>query len=204
MKRAATLAALAALAATGACSSKQTFVTPEGGLQRMEQQPRYTPFKASDFFPDGRVMQWPPAGTIPSTFPVGGPDVTRGYDEKGYTDHVPLKVDAALLARGRDRYEIFCSPCHGMRGDAHTVVGNNMPLVQPRNLLLPQIKAYPPGHIYGVINEGYGMMPPYDVQLGLEDRWAVAAYVKALQASQDVALGDLPDDVQKTARETLR
>ena len=203
MTRAAVLGLLAALAAP-ACSSEQTFVSPEGGVQRMTQQPRYTPFKGSDFFPDGRVMQWPPAGSVPTDFPTQPAGVTRGYDEKGYTAEVPLKVDDALLEHGRNRFEIFCSPCHGMRGDARTVVGNNMPLVQPRNLLLPQIKAYPPGRIYRVVNEGFGLMPPYNVQLTLEDRWAVVAYVRALQLSQDVALGDLPEDVQRAAREALR
>jgi mono/diheme cytochrome c family protein len=169
----------------------------------MLHQPRYDPFEPSPFFADGRVMQWPPDGTVPTSRSLAGPDVTRGYDERGYTDAIPVKLDDALLARGRDRYEVFCSPCHGIKGDAESVIAKNMPLVRPRNLLLPRIRAYPPGRIYRVINEGYGLMPSYNVQLSLEDRWAVAAYVRALQLSQNVALSELPLDIASAARKAL-
>jgi len=197
-------AAFTAVLLLAACSSQQTFVEPEGGWQRMMEQPRYTPFGESRFFADGRVMQAPPAGTVSRDAPTAGPDVTRGYTDQGYVDRIPVPVDTALLARGRDRFEVFCAPCHGMRGDAQSVVGNNMPLVPPRNLLLPQIRAYPPGRIFRVTTEGFGLMAPYDVQLTVRDRWAVVAYVRALQLSQGVALGDLPPDLQAKAREALR
>lgn len=197
-------AAVLAAVLLAACSKDQTFVEPEGGWQRMMKQPRYTPFDESRFFADGRVMQAPPDGTVSRDFPTGGPDVTRGYTDAGYVDHIPVTVDAALLDRGRERFEVFCAPCHGIRGDAQSVVGNNMPLVPPRNLLLPQIRAYAPGRIFRVASEGFGLMAPYNVQLTVQDRWAVVAYVRALQLSQDVALGDLPPDVQQKARGALR
>lgn len=200
MRAAVVLAALL----LGACSSEQAFVEPEGGWQRMMKQPRYTPFDRSRYFADGRVMQAPPAGTVSRSFPTAGPEVTRGYTDAGYVDHIPVKVDASLLGRGRERFEIFCAPCHGIRGDAQSVVGNNMPLVPPRDLLLPELRAYPPGRVFRVVTEGFGLMAPYDVQLGVGDRWAVVAYVRALQLSQDVALGDLPPDLQQKAREALR
>ncbi len=78
-----------------------------------------------------------------------------------------------------------------------------MPLVQPRSLQLPDIRTYPRGRVYRVINEGYGLMPSYAVQLSLSDRWAVVAYVRALELSQSATLNDLPDDLKKAAQKAL-
>lgn len=187
------------------CSTEETFVAPDGGLERMLSQPRYDAFEQSDFFDDGRVMQAPPAGTIPATRAPADPDTERGYHDDGeYLARIPFPLDEALLVRGRDRYDIFCAPCHGIDGHGRSVVGDNMPLVQPRSLHLDRILAYPPGRLYRVINEGYGLMASYHLQLSLAERWAVVAYVRALQLSQNARLAELPEPLQREAREALR
>jgi mono/diheme cytochrome c family protein len=171
-----------------ACDSNQNLVPPDWNLNRMIAQPRYDPFGQSNFFADGRTMRTPPDGTVPRS-----------------RDLAPAEppISLALLQDGRRHFETFCAPCHGITGDAQTVVAANMPLVKPPSLLSDRLRGLPPSHFYQVITTGYGMMPSYAIQLDDRERWAVAKYVRALQRSRSVPLNELPEALQARAREAL-
>ncbi len=189
--------------ALGACSSEQTFVVPEPRFARMMQQPRYDPYEPSAFFADGRVMQRPPAGTVPTTRVLGDPGRTQGVVAEVYERTFPVPVDEAFVTHGQGRFSIFCAPCHGMLGDANSVVGGNLPLVTPRDLLSARIRDYPPGRIFRVASLGYGLMASYAVQLTPKDRWAVVSYVQALQRARGALLAELPPGLAAAARKAL-
>jgi mono/diheme cytochrome c family protein len=173
-------------------------------FERMINQPKARPYSPSSFFSDGRSMQPPPDDTIAREDVVGNPRLTEGMDQSGYVKDYPLPLSMELLQRGRGRFEIYCAPCHGIRGDSTTPVADKMQLRKPPSLHEERLIALVPGQIYHVIHEGYGLMPSYDTQLPVDDRWAVVAYVKALQLSQGVPIVALPTALQEEAREALR
>ncbi len=185
-----------------ACSTEDVVERPTPGLERMQRQRRADAFEASSVFADGRVLQAPPEGTVP-TSRVLDPERGLGLAGQEPTRRVPLPLTFGLLERGRDRFDVFCAPCHGVLGDGQSVVGKNLPLVAPRSLVTAEIRAYPPGRLFRVVSEGFGLMPSYAAQLAVDDRWAVVAYVRALQLSQGLLLGRLPEAMQREAREAL-
>jgi mono/diheme cytochrome c family protein len=173
-------------------------------FERMIDQPSYRSYETSDRFADGMAMRRPPDGTIPRSRPLGPRELVDGMSEGGHVGAIPLEVDRAMLERGRDRFRIFCAACHGARGDGVSQVAENMTLRKPRSLHDPAVVAYPPGRIYGVIVRGYGLMPAYQDKLAVEDRWAVVAYVQALQLSQSAKLSELPGPLREEAEQWLR
>ncbi len=181
------------------CQVGGAFEPPQGGLQRMIDQPRYDAFAASGFFDDQLTMRQPPDGTVP--FGAGAsPAEPRGVVSGEYVARVPLTLTPALLELGRERYDIVCATCHGVLGAADTPVARNMELRPPPALVTPPVVSYPAGRIYEAIREGYGFMPSYAALLSIEQRWAVVAYVKALQRSQNATLADVPADVREQLR----
>lgn len=166
-------------------------------LNRMLDQHKYEPYEPSSFFDDGQIMRRPPAGTVQRDATLGPPELVLGRRAGQYVDAIPLPVDAALIQRGQNRFRIFCQTCHGALGDGNSQVAENMKLRKPTSLHEPRILAYSPGRLYRVIQEGYGLMPAYDEQLGIEDRWAVVAFVQVLQLSQNAALAELPADLRR-------
>ncbi|MBC7793405.1 MAG: cytochrome c [Clostridia bacterium] len=118
----------------------------------------------------------------------------KGYVGDAYIERIPVRSSDSLLTRGRDRYDIFCAACHGLLGDGDSAVSRNMPNVPARSLQEDRIRAYPPGRLFRVASEGYGLMNGYTAQLTVNDRWAVVAYVRALQASQHYDAASLSAD----------
>jgi mono/diheme cytochrome c family protein len=169
----------------------------EVDLNRMLDQHKYEAYESSSFFDDGQIMRRPPAGTVQHDAILGPPDLVLGRSAGRYVDTIPLPVDAALIQRGQNRFRIFCQTCHGALGDGNSQVAENMKLRKPTSLHEPRILAYSPGRMYRVIHEGYGLMPAYDEQLDINDRWAVVAFVQVLQLSQNAALASLPADVRR-------
>ena len=170
------------------------FLLP-GCRQDMHDQPKYQPLEASTFFADGRSGRPLVAGTV-----ARGADQLR-EDEHLYTGKVagvdvetfPFPVTADVLLRGRERYGIYCTPCHGAAGD-----GNGM-IVQrgyrrPPSLHIDRLRQAPAGHYVDVIANGFGAMSDYAVQIRVRDRWAITAYIRALQLSQNASLTDVPAD----------
>lgn len=185
--RAAALAPLAALLLAG-CPA----------WDPMQRQQKYKAYQASEFHADGLAMRAPPAGTVPHGPPADpAVDTGRGPDGKPVA-RAPLPVTPKLLQAGRTRYDIHCALCHGLLGDGESQVALNMSLRKPPSLHL--YRDVPDGYLYQVVTEGFGLMPAYSAELSAEERWAVVAYVRALQLSQHADAGALPPAVRQNLR----
>jgi len=196
----ASLCALVALACIGCESRPHRFPL---GFDRMRDQPRYDPYERSAYFADGTTMRQPPEGAIPiEAPPAAGTDAHGEADGRSATS-IPVPITRDLLERGRRRYDVFCRPCHDVDGSADSPVARNMQLRQPPSLLEPRVRQLPAGRLYQAIADGYGLMPAYRRQLTAEERWAVVAYVRALQLRGRVALDDLPPPVKAEAARAL-
>ncbi len=159
--------------------------------QDMHDQPNYQPLEASTFFNDAQASRPLVEGTV-----------ARGHlneDALLYTGKVdgnqallfPFTVDEAVMAKGRERFNIYCSPCHGQTG-----MGNGM-IVQrgyrrPPPFTEDRLRDAPPGHFFDVISNGFGAMPDYAAQIRPADRWAIVAYIRALQLSGHATIDDVP------------
>lgn len=153
----------------------------ESDIDPMMRQEKFKAYRENDFYPDGREMRVPPANTVPRE---------RALD----LEVNPPPVTAALVERGRDRFDIHCAVCHGFAGDGDSVVASKMSLRAPPSFHTDRLRAYTVQQIYAVITNGYGYMPRYDAEVSTADRWAIANYVKALQLSQHASLDDVPAD----------
>jgi mono/diheme cytochrome c family protein len=164
-------------------------------LDPMQRQAKYKAYQASDFFDDGLTMRAPPEGTVPYRSLLD-PAVETGLGADGKPLAVsPVPFDPALLARGRAKFEVSCAVCHGLLGDGDSQVALNMSLRRPPSLHLYRDR--PDGYIYQVVTSGFGLMPSYAHSLSVHDRWAVVAYVRALQLSQHAPVDQLPQDVRE-------
>jgi mono/diheme cytochrome c family protein len=136
-------------------------------------QKKYLPYDSSRFFPDGRTMRVPPAGTVPRERVV--------ENTAASATTIPYAVTPELIAAGKVRFDIYCAVCHGEHADGQSVVARNMVDCPPPSLLTDRVRAYPPGAIYTIVTNGFGRMPSYAPELPESDRWAVIAYLRALQ-----------------------
>jgi mono/diheme cytochrome c family protein len=143
-------------------------------------------------------MREPPQGTVPRERIVLNSALSAGKTgEPGHEEYVttiPLKVDRPLLALGQKRFNITCGTCHGPLGDGDSIVAHQMSLRPPPSLHKYTDRA--PGYIYDVITKGFGMMASYAGELPVRERWAVVAYVRALQISQATPLEKAPPEAQ--------
>lgn len=181
------LVVLTVACALGGCRAEDVFVGADLDLNRMLEQPRVDPYE-----PDS--LRVPPAGTVPWAS-EDAPDaaaVRTGRRGGAPVARIPVSVDAALLATGRARFDVFCAPCHGVAGDGRSVVARHMTLRPPTSLHLDRLRALAPGALYGVVAEGKGLMPAFAVQLTPRERWAVVAYVRALQLARHAPVARLP------------
>jgi len=162
-------------------------------IDPMKIQPKFKAYSANPIYRDDRAMRIPVPGTYSREMAYDDPALSGGDPDAGvFLDHIPVPVDTALLERGRNRFEINCLPCHGALGDGDSIVARKMLLRSPPSLLTDDIRALPDGKIEEVIRAGYGLMNPYQDQLTSEDRWAVVAYVRALEASQRQPMDEAP------------
>lgn len=183
----------------------------------MYDQPRYEPLEESHFFSDGLSARQPVEGTIPrgglrenEPFFTGKsegkpvaviPDAAyraiferypnRFTSDFENTDQVDLRL--AMLERGQERYNIYCSVCHGRTGDGRGMVVQRG-FRTPPDYTIDRLRAAPAGHFYDVISNGIGAMASYASRIDVSDRWAIVAYIRALQLSQHASLDDVPAD----------
>jgi mono/diheme cytochrome c family protein len=192
--------ALATLVLLPACT-----VLPPLDLQRMISQDRFTVWDGSPYLPDGRELQAPPEGAIARDAPTLDSPKQTGVESGAYLATIPMPLTRDLVVLGKARFETFCAPCHGIRGNGVSVAATNMDLRRPPAIAGRAARALPPGRIYQVINEGYGLMRPYAEDLSSpEERWAVVAYLRALEISQGTSLDALPGSVREEAERHLR
>ena len=174
-----------------------------GCRQGMFDQAKKEPYEASDFFADGTSARPLPAHTVAR----GQLREDRGYhlgmDVSGtLVAEPPMAVDRALIERGRQRYEAFCSMCHDRAGTGNgMVVQRGFP--QAASYHQERLRAMPVGYFVNVMTTGFGRMPSYASQIPPEDRWAIAVYVKVLQAAQGTVLGELPAEARAAAEAGL-
>lgn len=159
---------------------------------RMITQPKLLPFGEATQFDDHAAMRPVPAGTVPRNR-IPAVERREGRTAAGApVEMIPVAITRELLDRGRNRFDIFCAACHGVAGDGDSAVARNMQRRRPPSLYEARIAALPPGALYRVIVDGYGLMPSYASMLPVDDRWAVIAYVRTLELSRLADLDKLP------------
>lgn len=173
-------------------------------LERMIDQPRGKAYKPSAYFPDGRLMQTPPDNTIPLNRVLGPEPLIEGRENGQFVSAIPMQLDRAALERGHDRYDLFCATCHAIDGSGNSQVARNMELRKPPSLVSDPVRSYPVGRVFSAVSHGYGLMPEYSRDLGLNDRWAVVGYVRALQRSRASEIASLPENVRTDALAALK
>ncbi len=137
---------------------------------------------------------------------LGAPELTTGRVGESWVDAIPVGVDGAFVRRGRERYDIYCSPCHGLAGFGDGMVAKRADELlegtwtPPSSLHTDLIRGRPAGHIFNTISNGIRNMPAYGPQIPVEDRWAIVAYVRALQRSQNATVDDVPPDIRAQLR----
>ncbi|HWE31040.1 MAG TPA: cytochrome c [Polyangia bacterium] len=178
-------------------------VVPELDLQQMNDQYKVQPYEATTLFPDGRGMQPPPPGTIAHDRVLGQPALVSGVAGGAYVDRIPLPPTRELLATGRFAYETYCAACHGLDGSGRSAVAHDMELRKPPPLTREPVRSFPAGRVFQVATEGYGLMPSYALELSTRERWAVVAWLRALQLSQSVSLDALPPRLRSDAERAL-
>jgi mono/diheme cytochrome c family protein len=154
------------------------------------RQPKISPYGGSDFYADGMGMRQVPDGTVPRERITGDPGLTSGKVGANFVTAFPVKVDEALLRLGQKRYNITCGTCHGPLGDGDSIVAKQMALKPPPSLM--NFADRPVGYIFEVATQGHGLMASYAAELPLKERWAVVAYVRALQRSRTATLDQAP------------
>lgn len=164
-----------------------------GCRQDMHDQPKSKPQSKSAFFVDGRTGRLPVEGTIARGQLNEDDHLYRGRIDGKFATTFPFAIDAAVLQRGRERYEIFCGPCHGATGLGNgTVVQRGFKVAASHHI--ERLRNETNGYWFDVITNGFGVMPPAGPQVPVKDRWAIVAYVRALQLSRHAALTDIPED----------
>jgi hypothetical protein len=161
----------------------------------MDQQPRGNPQGESHFFPDGREARMPVPGVTPRGSMTDDEYFDTGRMNDRWGNGIPMELDMEHMLRGQERYEIYCSVCHGSVGAGNGIV-THYGVVGVASFQSKRLQEMPDGQLYDVITNGKGLMQPYASKLLPQDRWAVVAYVRALQRSQNAATSDVPASQQ--------
>ena len=172
----------------------------------MDNQPKFKTQARNPMFADRRAMRPPVAGTVPRSATLGDPALTNGKVGDDWVEAIPVEVDRGLLDRGQERYDIYCSPCHGLAGFGDGMVSKRADELMegtwtpPSSFHTDLVRQRPDGHIYSTITHGIRNMPAYGPQIPVHDRWAIVAYVRALQRSQNTTVDDVPPDIRAQLR----
>jgi len=159
----------------------------------MHDQPKFKPYRGTDFFGDARSARPLPEGTVARGFLREDSHLYRGKVNGAFVDTFPFPVTEEVLRRGQARYRIFCTPCHGEAGQGEGMVVQRG-FRQPSSFHVDRLRQERPGYFYDVITNGFGAMSDYSAQIPVEDRWAIVAYVRVLQLSQHASLAEVPPE----------
>lgn len=161
--------------------------------QDMHDAPRYDPLEATTFFADGSTARQPVANTVARGQLNEDRHLYEGVVDNQPADTFPMPVTAEVMARGQERFNVFCSPCHGRTG-----LGNGMIVQrgfrQPPSFHDDRLINAPVGYFFDVMTHGFGAMQDYSAQVPVADRWAIAAYIRALQRARRGTIDDVPAD----------
>jgi cytochrome c5 len=181
------------------CARQTSRQSPVTFIPDMDYQGRYEPQGDRTFhggkpiFSDARASLRPVEGTVARGSLVNDEPFNTGVDNNMYIGRNPLKVDAELLQYGQRRFNTYCSPCHDRTGQGRGIVAQRATWI-PTNLQEPRAKQMNDGEIFNVITNGRRSMPPYKFQIVSRDRWAIVAYVRALQRTSSATVADVPED----------
>lgn len=159
--------------------------------QAMYDQPKHEPLEASAFYADGRASRVPPKGTVARGHLRIDTHMYEGRVDGELATTLPIELTDAVMARGRERYDIFCSPCHGVLGSGDGMVVRRG-MKAPPSFHTDRLRDAPVGYTYDVISNGFGAMYSYASRIPVQDRWAITAYVRALQLSRNATIDDVP------------
>jgi hypothetical protein len=167
-----------------------------GCTQQMAEQPRCGPLEPSAFFADGRCAQQPVEGTVARGYLHLDEHLYAGKVDGQIAETLPFPLTRQLLERGQQRFNIYCTPCHDYLGSGQGMIVRRG-FSAPPSFHIERLRQAPLGHFFNVMTNGYGTMPKYATQISAQDRWAVVAYIRALQLSQHATLADVPDEVRQ-------
>lgn len=167
-------------------------------IQDMDNQIKFQAQQGNPVFADKRSMRQPVAGTVAQGFDHADTHLYEGRIDDDYARTFPMEVTEGLIKRGQQRYQIFCAPCHGLTGVGDGMVSQRADQLQEGTWVLPlsyhddTVLRRPVGHIFNTITNGIRNMAAYGDQIPVEDRWAIVAYVRALQRSHRATIEDVP------------
>lgn len=161
-------------------------------------QPKYNPYTPSDLYVDGQSMRPLPLHTMDRTHYWTDQGRYTGYVGRKMVETIPIKIGREDILRGQERFNIYCSPCHGALGNGQGMIAMRGLALrrQPASYHTDKLRKMPVGHFYDVITNGFGVMYSYASRVEPDDRWRIAAYIRVLQRSQNARLSDLPPDKQ--------
>jgi mono/diheme cytochrome c family protein len=168
----------------------------------MDIQPKFKAQAANPLFADGRAMRLPVPGTVARGSLQEDEVVATGRQGSGWVEALPVPLTQELLRRGQERYGIFCAPCHGLSGYGDGIVNLRAERLEEgtwtpvSSFHTETARSRPAGYIFNAITHGVRTMPPYGAQIPVLDRWAIVAYVRALQRSQHASLADVPEELR--------
>jgi mono/diheme cytochrome c family protein len=174
----------------GVCAAAIFFTAGCQLRQDMADQPKYRPLAPTDFFADGRSER----PLIENTVARGSLADDALFVSKD-SDAFPLQLTPELMQRGQERYAIFCTPCHGIQGDGNGMVAMRG-MKHPPTYHSDRLRKVPNGYLFDVITNGFGGMLNYSAQIPPRDRWAIIAYIRALQLSRNAPVSALPSDLR--------
>jgi hypothetical protein len=165
-----------------------------GCTQQMAEEPRYDPYGKSDFFPDGLSARPLPTGTIPRNSAEKQDLLDLGIINGKPAGVFPFPITMDVLRRGQERYDIYCTPCHGYAGFGDGMAARRGFRRMPASFHSDDLRQAPPGQFFDVMTNGFGAMASYAFQIEVRDRWAIVAYIRALQLSQSAGAADVPPE----------
>jgi len=166
-------------------------VTAAGCRQDMHDQPSYSALEKSSFFPDGSSARPPVAGTVARGQLRDDALLYTGKQGEEQAAVFPFPIDEQVMARGRERFDIYCSPCHSRTGEGNGMIVERG-FTRPPTLIHQRYRDLPPGHFFEIITNGFGAMPDHAAQIEPADRWAIIAYIRALQLAGGATIDDVP------------
>ncbi len=167
--------------------------SPKLSLQAMAAEPRAKTYAPSAFFTDGTSARPLETGVVPRGEQQADALLYTGQLNGQPADKFPFPITRDVITRGQERFDIYCAPCHGLAGNGDGPIVKRG-FTAPPSYHIDRLRQAPVGHFFDVITNGFGAMPSYAEQVAVRDRWAIIAYIRALQLSQHAALSDVPDD----------
>ena len=197
MSRHLALVALLAAAGLAACRGQVSQDPPIRPIRHMVQQPRFAMQELNELFPDRRAERPEVPGTVVAGQPRTDDFLYRGLVDGKPAEALPMPLTPQVMQRGQERFNVYCAPCHDRAGTGQSVAARGL-APPPTSYHDERLRRQPVGYFYQVITKGVRTMPPYAAQIPPGDRWAIAAYVRALQLSQDAPVEAVPAAVRAT------